>query len=53
MEITTHIVRFDEWCPKCKYQHLDDKYDPCNKCLDEPVNTNSKQPVLYEEKERV
>ena len=51
MDLTQHIVRFDEWCSKCKHCTTDEVKDPCNECLDNPVNTNSKQPVMYEEKD--
>lgn len=42
---------FEKYCKKCKYKDLDEKFDPCNECLDEPMNSNSKKPVRYEEKE--
>lgn len=48
MEIKDHIVRFDIWCEKCKHRDVDDIKSPCNECLEEPTNTNSKRPVRYE-----
>ena len=52
MDITMHIIRFDEWCKKCQHQKTEDKDSPCNECLDEPANVNSRQPVMFKEKER-
>ena len=52
MELTEHIVRFDEWCNRCKHKKTDEIDSPCNECLDEPVNTNTRQPVLFEDKNK-
>ena len=43
-------VRFDKYCESCKYKELKDILDPCNDCLDEPVNIDSEKPVYYEAK---
>ena len=51
MDITTHIVEFDKWCSKCKHHKLDETKEPCNECLDNPENVNSKKPTLFEEKD--
>ena len=50
MDLVTHIVRFDEWCDKCAHWKTKDEDEPCNECLCEPLNTNSKQPIRFEEK---
>lgn len=44
-----HIVRFDEWCKKCKYFTKTESEDPCWECLDEPINDSTNQPVKFEE----
>lgn len=43
-------VRFDEYCEKCKHKNTLEFKDPCNECLDHPVNVSSK-PIKFEEKE--
>ena len=45
-------VYFHEYCEKCKYKGLKDHEEPCNECLDNPVNLYSHKPVKFEEKER-
>lgn len=51
MEILDVMVEFDEYCKTCKHKDTDGFKDPCNECLENPVNTQSKKPVNYEEKE--
>lgn len=54
MEIIDNIIDFDKYCDTCKHRDLKGHFDPCNDCLDNPVNTNSAKPVYYEEdKEKV
>lgn len=47
MEIRNKEVDFHEYCAKCKYRFREETEDPCNDCLDHPVNQNSKKPILY------
>lgn len=42
-------VYFDQYCKTCKHKDVKDTKDPCNECLDEPVNLHSHKPVKYEE----
>lgn len=42
-------VRFDLWCEKCAHYETTETGDPCNHCLDNPVNENSSVPVDYKE----
>lgn len=42
-------VRFDLYCESCKYKDIKDIEDPCNECLDEPINLHSHKPTKYEE----
>lgn len=43
-------IRFDIYCETCKHNGLDEKCDPCNECLEEPMNLYSEKPVRWEEK---
>lgn len=45
--LNTHFVEFDKWCQKCEHKDLKDDEDPCNECLAEPVNENSRRPVNF------
>lgn len=51
MEINEKIVEFDKFCKTCKHCDVKHFEDPCNECLDNPTNTNSKKPINYEEDE--
>lgn len=41
-------VYFDQYCSSCKHFNKEDYEDPCNECLENPVNINSHKPVNYE-----
>lgn len=41
-------VYFDQYCKSCKHKDKGEVDDPCNECLDEPVNLGSHKPVKYE-----
>ena len=45
-------VYFDNFCYLCKYKDNAEEQDPCDRCLNEPVNENSHTPLYYERKER-
>lgn len=51
MEIVEKIVDFDKYCENCKYKDTKETEDPCNECLDNPTNINTKKPINYKEKE--
>ena len=51
MEVCDHIVEFDIYCPKCKFEDKKDNEDPCNTCLGMPTNEHSKKPWYFEQKE--
>lgn len=42
-----HEVNFQEWCPKCEHYKLEESKDPCHDCLNEPVNDDSRKPVMF------
>lgn len=44
------MVYFDQYCKTCKHEKLDEKSDPCDACLSEPINAGSHVPVNYEER---
>lgn len=43
-------VRFDLYCEKCAHKGVDDVKEPCNECLDNPMNVHTDRPIKYEEK---
>lgn len=47
----TKEVYFNEWCPKCKHEKLNETEDPCNDCLAQGFNFDSHKPVMFKEKE--
>ena len=42
-------VDFKTYCAKCKYKNTAEVMDPCNECLDYPMNENSRVPIKYKE----
>lgn len=50
MEDVYKEVYFDQYCKNCKYEDLKESDDPCDECLNEPVNLYSHKPVKWEEK---
>lgn len=43
-------VYFSKYCKTCKHKELKNNEEPCNSCLDEPINLFSHKPVKWEEK---
>lgn len=52
MEYKRHEVDFKKYCKLCKHEDKSDFEDPCNDCLDEPVNDESRKPLYFKEKEK-
>jgi hypothetical protein len=50
MEDIYKEVYFSKYCETCEYKDLDEKFDPCNDCLAEPMNVESEKPVCWKEK---
>ena len=48
MEIIEKFVDFKTDCKYCKHKDDADYMDPCNFCLDTPVNDNSERPICFE-----
>lgn len=42
-------VLYGRYCKSCKYKDKLQHEEPCNECLDTPVNLYSQKPVKYEE----
>lgn len=49
---TAKIVLFNYYCSKCKYEQVDETEDPCNECLTNPTNWDSRTPVKFEKKDK-
>lgn len=45
-------VYFHEYCEKCKHKDVNDVDEPCNECLDTPINLYSHKPVNYKEEKK-
>lgn len=41
-------VNFEKYCKLCKHCDKEEKYDPCNDCLDYGWNTESIKPLYFE-----
>lgn len=54
METYTKFVEFDKYCSTCKYKDCKDTKgeEPCNECLDNPINDYSKKPINYVKAEK-
>lgn len=46
-------VYFHEYCKTCKHRDIEDWKDPCNPCLANPYNIDSRKPTYYEKDENV
>lgn len=44
------MVRYDLWCSKCKNKDVKENDDPCEECLDHPVNDSTERPIHFKEK---
>jgi len=43
-------VYYNQYCKTCKHEKESDADDPCDECLDTPVNVDSHKPINFEEK---
>lgn len=46
------FVHFDEYCSTCEHEKVKESEDPCDECLNEPVNQHSHKPMWYKAKEK-
>lgn len=51
MDDNMKLVRFDEYCPTCKYEKTEPTDDPCDECLGCPARQYSHKPTNWEAKE--
>ena len=52
MEDDYREVYFHEYCKTCKYENVDEVDDPCDECMENPINLYSHKPVNWEAKDR-
>lgn len=52
MEEIYKEVQFDKYCRTCEYGKIKEYEDPCNDCLNEPVNAYSHKPMNWKEKKK-
>lgn len=50
MEESYKEVYFSDYCSLCGYEDTDEGDDPCNDCLNNPMNAYSHKPVYWKEK---
>lgn len=43
-------VFFKQYCKTCKYAKISENQEPCDECLDTPLNLYSHKPVNWEAK---
>ena len=44
------IVDFEKYCKICKYEKLAEIEDPCDECLNNPSNIDSRKPISFQDK---
>lgn len=42
-------VQYSKYCWICKHKNVNENEEPCETCLTEFVNENSKKPLYFEE----
>lgn len=43
---------FAQHCRSCEYKNLDELEEPCDECLEKPMNLYSHKPVNYKKDEK-
>ena len=51
VELKAKEVRYDKYCPTCKYSSLKDTDEPCDSCIEQFHNDGTDKPIKYEERE--
>lgn len=44
-------VYFHDYCKTCKYEKIPECEDPCNECLEYPMNLYSHRPIYWKNKD--
>lgn len=52
MEEVYKEVYFSEYCKTCKYEKTPEADDPCDECLQYPMNAYSHKPINWKEKDK-
>lgn len=47
MDCNYKEVYYDQYCETCKHKDVKDTDEPCNECLDKPINLHSHRPVNW------
>lgn len=50
-ELHDKFVLFNKWCKHCVHSEKKENEEPCDHCLEEPINTDSHKPVLFKQKD--
>lgn len=45
-------VYYDQYCKSCKHCEKKDNEEPCDECLDNPINSYSHKPINYKKKDK-
>ena len=53
MENIEIMVDHEKYCKTCKHKDTYECDEPCNDCLDYPMNVNSEKPLRYEADEKL
>lgn len=43
------IVEFGYYCQRCKHYSKAENEDPCRECLSNPIRSQTRKPLFYEE----
>lgn len=46
-------VYYHKYCDSCKFKDVKDIDEPCNECLDNPINVQSHKPIKWEENDKI
>ena len=52
METDYLLVDFNKYCETCKHKGVAEPEDPCNECLENPMNLFSHKPIKWEENKK-
>ena len=52
MESLYREVEFYIFCPQCKYDDREEKFDPCNECLETGMREGTSKPAYFEPKDK-
>lgn len=45
-------VYFNQYCKTCKHKDVKEADDPCDECLNNPLNVESHKPTKWEENDK-